>query len=425
MPHEVRRGRKNWRSSQMQNVNTLINRPVRTGTAAAGGLVAFVAGALLAVSAPAVLSTLSTSHSSNVTFSAPAVGAEQIAHNRSEMNLGVAPSAGAEQIAHNRSEQNFGASPRRCGRAPDPPSVGWEWKARLGLLSVHPMVDMTTDTAQLRGRVSRSQAFWIVAAIFGLFLFAAAAPSPLYAVYASSWLFSAIELTEVFAVSVVAVVLIPEPATKRRELRLLPRVGVEPATRPAFFAALPSLIAGWGVAGFYLSLGPSLALQLAASHNRTLGGLAIALLAGIGAVCVIAVRTWQAARAMRFGAVALAAGLALTVAAVALKAPLLFFGGTAATGIGFGVAWLGVVRSLVGLASPTGRGALLAAIFIVAYLAFALPAVVAGYAVTRVGLHDAALWYGVAVEVLALAGVAGTLLINRPSQVAALDSVSR
>ena len=186
--------------------------------------------------------------------------------------------------------------------------------------------------------------------------------------------------------------------------------------RPAFFAALPSLIAGWGVAGFYLSLGPSLALQLAASHNRTLGGLAIALLAGIGAVCVIAVRTWQAARAMRFGAVALAAGLALTVAGVALKAPLLFFGGTAATGIGFGVAWLGVVRSLVGLASPTGRGALLAAIFIVAYLAFALPAVVAGYAVTRVGLHDAALWYGVAVEVLALAGVAGTLLINRPAR---------
>ena len=113
---------------------------------------------------------------------------------------------------------------------------------------------------------------------------------------------------------------------------------------------------------------------------------------------------------------ALAAGLALTVAAVALKAPLLFFGGTAATGIGFGVAWLGVVRSLVGLASPTGRGALLAAIFIVAYLAFALPAVVAGYAVTRVGLHDAALWYGVAVEVLALAGVAGTLLINRPAR---------
>jgi hypothetical protein len=119
---------------------------------------------------------------------------------------------------------------------------------------------------------------------------------------------------------------------------------------------------------------------------------------------------------MRWGAVALAAGLALTVTAVGLRASLLFYGGTAVTGIGFGIAWLGVLRSLVGLVSPTGRAALLAVIFIVAYLAFGLTAVAAGYAVTRIGLHDAALWYGAAVEVLALAGVAGTLLINRSSR---------
>ena len=75
------------------------------------------------------------------------------------------------------------------------------------------------------------------------------------------------------------------------------------------------------------------------------------------------------------------------------------------TGVGFGVAWLGVLRSLVSLASPTGRAALLAAIFVVAYVAFALPAVVAGFLVTLVGLHDAALWYGGAVGLLALAGL--------------------
>ena len=144
--------------------------------------------------------------------------------------------------------------------------------------------------------------------------------------------------------------------------------------------------------------------------------IAIALLAGVGALSIIAVRAWPAGRAMRSGAIAQAVGLALTVAAVALKAPVLFFIGTAATGVGFGVAWLGVLRSLVGLASATGRGALLAAIFLVAYLSFSIPAVVAGYAVTRVGLHDAALWYGVAVEILALAGVAGTLLINRSAR---------
>ena len=47
----------------------------------------------------------------------------------------------------------------------------------------------------------------------------------------------------------------------------LPRDALVPAADPvddaaaaAFVAALPSLIAGWAVGGFYLSLGPSLVL---------------------------------------------------------------------------------------------------------------------------------------------------------------------
>src|SRR5438132_7606269 len=54
------------------------------------------------------------------------------------------------------------------------------------------------------GRVGRGPAFWIVAATLVLFLFAAAAPSPLYAVYAARWRFSAIALTEVFAIYAIA-----------------------------------------------------------------------------------------------------------------------------------------------------------------------------------------------------------------------------
>src|SRR5579859_1588709 len=56
-------------------------------------------------------------------------------------------------------------------------------------------------------RVSRGSAFWIVAATFGLFLFAAAAPSPLYAIYAARWRFSTIALTEVFAVYALALLI--------------------------------------------------------------------------------------------------------------------------------------------------------------------------------------------------------------------------
>ena len=91
----------------MQNVNTLVSRPVRFGAAVVSGLLAFAAGAVIAVSAPAVVATLSASHNSNVTQSAPAIGAEQIAHNRSEQGLGASNSVGAEQINHDRSEEGL------------------------------------------------------------------------------------------------------------------------------------------------------------------------------------------------------------------------------------------------------------------------------------------------------------------------------
>src|SRR5437588_2921397 len=71
-------------------------------------------------------------------------------------------------------------------------------------LSVSDMVPVTTSPPATHETVRRRQAFWIGAATFGLFLFAAAAPSPLYAVYAARWHFSAISLTEVFAVYAIA-----------------------------------------------------------------------------------------------------------------------------------------------------------------------------------------------------------------------------
>jgi len=384
----------------------------------------------------------------------------------------------------------------------------------------------------------RRTSFWIMATTFGLFLFAAAAPSPLYAVYAGLWRFSAGALTEVFAVyaiallvallftgsssdfvgrrpiilaalviqlaslvlflvasgiewlfaariaqgiatgvatgalgaalvdlqppdnpalaslvnsagpilslgigalasavlvqyapdplhlvywltllafiaALAAVAVMPEPGARRSGVRWVPRISVEPAVRREFVATLPILVAGWAVAGFYLSLGPSLASQLAASSNRVLGGLAIFLLADIGAVAIVLTRSWATARAMMVGGVILGAGLVVAVAAIALSSPLLFFAATAVTGVGFGPAWLGVLRTLVGLAAPTARAALLAAVFVVAYLALALPAVIAGFLATRIGLHDAALWYGAGLVVLTFAGVLSTWVVIR------------
>ena len=53
----------------------------------------------------------------------------------------------------------------------------------------------------------RMPAFWLVAGVFVLLLFASGAPSPLYAVYAAHWRFSATTLTLVFAVYAIALLI--------------------------------------------------------------------------------------------------------------------------------------------------------------------------------------------------------------------------
>jgi hypothetical protein len=91
----------------MQNVSTMIRRPVPIGTAAASGLLAFVAGAVIALAVPAVATGVSVTNNSSAPASTSAVGAEQIAHDRSEQGLGGPSSVGGQQIAHNRSESGL------------------------------------------------------------------------------------------------------------------------------------------------------------------------------------------------------------------------------------------------------------------------------------------------------------------------------
>lgn len=49
-------------------------------------------------------------------------------------------------------------------------------------------------------KLSRAPSFWLLAVMLASFLFAASAPSPLYATYEATWHFSSITLTEIYAV---------------------------------------------------------------------------------------------------------------------------------------------------------------------------------------------------------------------------------
>jgi MFS family permease len=218
------------------------------------------------------------------------------------------------------------------------------------------------------------------------------------------------------AFAAVAVLAIPETAARRPGVlaALRPRVAVPRRARGTFAVALPCMIAAPALLGFYLALGPSLAAQVLRSPDLLWGGLVILLVAGSGAAASVALRGVSGAAAMLAGCLVLLAGVVMTLAAIQTASAPAFLAGAAVAGAGFGTAFfLGAYRILTPLARSGQRASLIAALWIVYYLAFSVPVVIAGVATTHVGLHQTAVVYSAALAVLA-AAAAGSFLLHRP-----------
>jgi hypothetical protein len=224
------------------------------------------------------------------------------------------------------------------------------------------------------------------------------APAPTHLVW---WL-----LLGAFVVGIPAVLAMQEPGTARRgtAASLRPRISVPREARGAFAMVAPVLAGVWALGGFYLSLGPSLAAELLHSRNLLWGGVLIFLLTGLGAAASAAVRKTDPPTVMLGGCVALVAGALVTFAAIQTTTPAVLLVGTAMAGLGFGPAFMGAYRSLVALAPSDDRAGLITAVYLVGYAATAIPAVVAGIATSRYGLHDTALVYSLVVAALAVVG---------------------
>jgi hypothetical protein len=148
------------------------------------------------------------------------------------------------------------------------------------------------------------------------------------------------------------------------------------------------------------------------SRDLLWGGLLVFLLTGVAAGATVAFRGLSPRTAMLAGCLVLLAGLAVTFAAIAATTAAAFLGGTAVAGVGFGLALMGVNRTLIALAAAGQRAGLIAAIFIVNFLGLSIPVVIAGVATAHLGLHRTALAYCVAMAAL-VAVAAGSLLLRR------------
>jgi len=232
-------------------------------------------------------------------------------------------------------------------------------------------------------------------------------------------------LAGLLVVAALALLALPEAAGRvpGALASLRPQVSVPAATRPALLRAAPAFVGSWALGGLFLSLGPSLAAQVLGRGDHVVGGLVVAAVAGVGAVVGVLSRRRLPERVVALGSGAFVLGPLLLVAALEQRSTVGFFVGAAVSGVGFGAGFQGALRAVLASAPADRRAGVLAAVYVLSYLAFGVPAVVAGFLAPTTGLERAADGYAGLVVVLGVVGLvlAARARSVRPARPAALD----
>lgn len=193
---------------------------------------------------------------------------------------------------------------------------------------------------------------------------------------------------------------------------LKPSLHVPLQARRMLLLVLPVDIAAWALGGFFLSLSPSLLVAATGSTSPLNGGLAVAALTLSGAAAILTLRQREPVLGLWVGASFLSLGVAVILLSINLGLLWLFFVGAVVAGIGFGSSFLGALRMLMPLAHAHERGGLMSAFLVLSYLAFCIPALVAGFFAHSAGLVMTSNVYGAVVITLALIALA-SLIVRR------------
>jgi MFS family permease len=191
---------------------------------------------------------------------------------------------------------------------------------------------------------------------------------------------------------------------------LRPAISVPAASRRQFRIGAGSIAASWAIAGLFLSLMPSALVEIFDISSHFAAGALLAAMTGTGAFTALILREVDARRALVVGSAALILGSVLTVAFTLLEVLPGVAVGAVVAGAGFGVGFQAPVRLVLATAPSTERASLISAIYVVCYVSYGLPALVAGLLVPRLGLAAAIALYGAFVVVAA--ATASVLLIR-------------
>jgi len=186
---------------------------------------------------------------------------------------------------------------------------------------------------------------------------------------------------------------------------LIPNVRVPGAARREFFAGVPVHISAWMLGGLFLGLGPTIIQGVFHIHSGLVEGATAAIYPLAGSSAGVLLGRTTARRTTAVGGAGILAGAAAIVAGIATHSlPLLLVGG-AAGGVGFGGSFAGGVRLISPLVKQHERAGVFAGVYVVAYLAFGVPVLIAGQLVNPLGLVPTVLVYGALAVLAATAGL--------------------
>ncbi|GAB88241.1 MFS transporter [Gordonia rhizosphera] len=253
-------------------------------------------------------------------------------------------------------------------------------------------------------------------AIAGLFV--EYAPAPRFLVYEV--------ILALFAVLLIALLLVPETSdrigfTSRRHLlaTLAPQMRLPAQVRRVFLAVAPALVATWSLGGLYLSLGSSVVARVFGVDNHAEAGVLLFVFFASAAVTSLLITGKSAATKLAFGYPALAGGAVVSLAGVLGETLPLYVAGSVIAGAGFAATFLGALDSISAATPAQQRGQVFSSVFVASYLAFSLPAVVAGIIVSHIGLRETVLGYVAYVLLLAVVGALVTARARRRATTAA------
>ena len=213
-----------------------------------------------------------------------------------------------------------------------------------------------------------------------------------------------VALAVLFAAGILVIVASPETVVRRPGAvrSLIPRLLIPTAARREFAGAIPLFMATWMLAGLFIGLSPSILHGIFHLDSGLLNGAIVAVPPAVGALAGLLLTRAPARITVVWSMAAIVAGVAVAAVGIAAAILPLLFAGAVIAGAGFGAGFSAMLRTLAPLAPNDQRAELFAAIFLVSYLAYGLPALVAGELIGVIGLLPTALGYAAAIAAAAV-----------------------